>query len=217
MILNEVQCQYTLVLIKPCKRRIWICFCHRQSTLYSVIEDEVGKEKIQTEITSDIKLSQTYIELIMSKCIAKLDSELNDDDVDDYFYAIIVATLSEALLHFMLTICTLPSERKIPIKNDLALDVIIPSLQSLKIKPEKSIIVQFIKEKMDLNKVSELESLQPHHKNIWVVSAKPLLTMKYTTYHVLPNAKLDNKYSNIIIDIDNFLRETGDKSFRLVH
>ena len=52
----------------------------------------------------------------MSKCIAKLDSELNDDDVGDYFYAIIVATLSEAL-HFMVTICTLPSERKIAIKN----------------------------------------------------------------------------------------------------
>jgi hypothetical protein len=178
--------------------------------LYSVIEDEEGREKIQTEITSDIKLSRKYIELIMSKCIAKLDSESNDDD----FYATIVTTLSEALLHFMLTICTLPSERKIPIKNDLSLDVIIPSLQILKIRPEKSIIVQFIK---DLNKVSELESLQPHHKNIWLVSAKPLSTLKYTTYHVLPNAKLDNKYSNIIIDIDNFLRETGDKSFRLVH
>jgi hypothetical protein len=190
-----------------------------KQTLYSVIEDEVGKEKIQTEITSDIKLSQTYIELIMSKCIAKLDSELNDDDdVDDYFYAIFVATLSEALLHFMLTICTLPSERKIAIKNDLALDVIIPSLQSLKAKPEKSIIVQFIKEKMDLNKVSELESLQPYHKNIWLISAKPnSLTTKHTTYYVLPNAELDNKYSNIIIDIDNFLRATGDKSFRLVH
>jgi hypothetical protein len=118
----------------------------------------------------------------------------------------------------MLTICTLPSERKIAIKNDLSLDVIIPSLQSLKIKPEKSIIVQFIKEKMDLNKVLHLESLQPHHKNVWLVSGKPLpLTTKYTKYYILPNANLHNKYSNIIIDIDNFLRETGDKSFRLVH
>ena len=48
--------------------------------LYSVIEDEEGREKIQTEITSDIKLSRKYIELIMSKCIAKLDSESNDDE-----------------------------------------------------------------------------------------------------------------------------------------
>jgi hypothetical protein len=185
--------------------------------LYSVIEDEIGRKKIQTEITSDIKLSRKYIELIMSKCIAKLDSELNDDDSDDHFYSPIVTTLSEALLHFMLTICTLPSERKIVIKNDLSLDVIIPRLQSLKVKPEKSIIVQFIKEKMDLNKVSQLESLQPHHKNVWLISAKPVSTTKYTTYYVLPNAELDNKFSNIIIDIDNFLRETGDKSFRLVH
>ena len=101
--------------------------------LYSVIEDEIGKEKIQTEITSDIKLSRKYIEIIMSKCIAKLNSQSNDDD---YFHATTVTALSEALLHFMLTICTLPSERKIATKNDLSLDVIIPSLQTLKVKPE---------------------------------------------------------------------------------
>ena len=187
-----------------------------KQVLYSVIEDEIGKEKIQAEITSNIKLSRKYIELIMSKSIAKLDSEFGDD-INNYFYATIVTTLSEALLHFMLTICTLPSERKIAIKNDLSLDVIIPSLQNLKVKPEKSIIVQFIKEKMDLNKIPQLEFLQPHHKNIWLISAKPLLTTKYTTYYVLPGAELDNKYSNIITDIDIFLQETGDKSFRFVH
>ena len=183
---------------------------------YSVIEDEIGREKIQTYITSDIELSRKYIELIINKCNAKLDSESNDDDY--YFYATTVTALSEALLHFMLTICTLPSERKIATKNDLSLDVIIPSLQTLKVKPEKSVIVQFIKKKTDLNKVSQLESLQPRHKNVWLVSAKPLsLATKYTIYYVLPNAKPDNKFSNIIIGIDNFLRETGDKSFRLVH
>jgi hypothetical protein len=76
--------------------------------LYSVIEDEIDKEKIQTEMTSDIKLSRKYIELIMNKCIA-IDSQSNDY----YFYATTVTALSEAILHFMLTICTLPSERKI--------------------------------------------------------------------------------------------------------
>jgi hypothetical protein len=57
--------------------------------LYSVIEYEIGREKIQTDITSDIELSRKYIELIMSKCIAKLDFESNDDDNDDHFYATI--------------------------------------------------------------------------------------------------------------------------------
>ena len=73
--------------------------------LYSVIEDEIDKEKIQTEMTSDIKLSRKYIELIMNKCIA-IDSQSNDY----YLYATTVTTLSEAILHFMLTICTLPSD-----------------------------------------------------------------------------------------------------------
>jgi hypothetical protein len=183
--------------------------------LYSVI-GEVDKEKIQTEIASDIKLSRKYFELIMSKCIAKINSESNDG-IDNFFYETIVTGLSEALLHFMLTICTLPSERKIPTPNELVVDLIIPSLQNLKAKPEKSIVLQFVKERLELDKISQLEFLQPNHKNIWLISAKPISITKYNTYHVLPIAGIYNNYSNIIIDIDNFLRETGDKSFRFIH
>jgi hypothetical protein len=182
--------------------------------LYSEIEN-IGKEKIQAKINSSIKSSQKYIDKIMSECITKLTYESNDDDDDDY--NITIATLCEVLLHFMLTICTLPSERKVQVKNDLILDVIIPNLQSLKIKPDKSIIIQVIKDKMmDLNKISELESLQPNHENIWLISATPLSATRYTTYTVFPNSGLHN-YSNIIIDIDNFLKETEDKSFRFIH
>jgi len=182
--------------------------------LYSEIEN-IGKEKIQAKINSSIESSQKYIDKIMSKCITKLTYESNDDDDDDFNKAIV--TLCEVLLHFMLTICTLPSERKIRVKNDLILDVIVPNLQSLKIKPDKSIIIQVIKDKMlDLNKTSQLEFLQPNHENIWLISAKPLSATKYTTYTVFPNSGLHN-YSNIIIDIDNFLKETGDKSFRFIH
>jgi hypothetical protein len=174
--------------------------------LYSIIE-EIGKEKIQSEITSSFESSQKYIDVIMSKSITKIASESNHDYYDDT-----IATLGEALLHFMLTICTLPSQRKIQVKNDLVLDVIIPSLQSLKAKPDKSIIIQIIKDKVDLNKISQLEFLQPNKENIWLISAKPLSTTKYKTYRVFYH-----EYSNIIIDICNFLKETGDKSFRFIH
>jgi hypothetical protein len=181
--------------------------------LYSEIEN-IGKEKIQAKINSSIESSQKYIDKIMSKCITKLTYKSNDNDD----YNITIATLCEALLHFMLTICTLPSERKIQVKNDLILDVIIPNLQSLKIKPDKSIIVQVIKDKrMDLNKTSQLEFLQPNHENIWLISAKPISATKYTTYTVFPKNSGLHNYSNIIIDIDNFLKETRDKSFRLIH
>ena len=181
--------------------------------LYSEIED-IGKEKIQAKINSSIKSSQKYIDKIMSECITKLTYKSNDND----HYNITIATLCEALLHFMLTICTLPSERKVQVKNDLILDVIIPNLQSLKIKPDKSIIIQVIKDKrMDLNKTSQLEFLQPNHENIWLISAKPLSATKYTTYTVFPKNSGLHNYSNIIIDIDNFLKETDDKSFRFIH
>lgn len=186
--------------------------------LYSEIEN-IGKEKIQAKINSSIESSQKYIDKIMSECITKLTYESNDDNDDDENdnYNIIIATLCEMLLHFMLTICTLPSERKIQVKNDLILDVIIPNLQNLKTRPDKSIIIQIIKDKiMDLNKTSQLEFLQPNHENIWLISAKPLSATKYTTYTVFPNSGLHN-YSNIIIDIDNFLKETEDKSFRFIH
>ena len=180
--------------------------------LYSEIEN-IGKKKIQTKINSNIESSQKYIDKIMNKCITKLTYESNDNND----YNITIATLCEVLLHFMLTICTLPSERKIRVKNDLILDVIIPNLQSLKINPDKSIIIQVIKDKMrDLNNILQLEFLQPNHENIWLISAKPLSATKYTTYTVFPNSGLHN-YSNIIIDIDDFLKETGDKSFRFIH
>ncbi len=176
--------------------------------VYSEIE-KIGKEKIQAMITSNVELSQRYINIIMNECIRKLSYESNDDDIT-------IVTLCEVLLHFMLTICTLPSERKIRINSDLVLDVIIPNLQSLKIKPDKAIIIQIIKDKIDLNITSQLEFLQPNHENIWLISAKPLLRTKYTTYSVFPNTGLHN-FSNIIIHIDNFLKETRDKSFRFIH
>jgi hypothetical protein len=177
--------------------------------LYAVIED-IGKEKIQADITSSIESSQKYIDIIMRNCIKKLSSESNDD------YDATIAILWEALLHFMLTICTLPSERKIQVKNDIVLDVIIPGLESLKRKPDKSIIIQIIKDKMDFNKIQQLEFLQPNKENIWLIWAKPISTTRYPTYSVFPNLGV-YKNSNIIIDIDNFLKETGDKSFRFIH
>ncbi len=40
--------------------------------LYSEIED-IGKEKIQAKITSNIESSQNYIHEIMNECITKTD------------------------------------------------------------------------------------------------------------------------------------------------
>ena len=132
--------------------------------LYYAIR-EIGKEKIQKDISSSIESSQKYIDLLMNKCSSKL---IGPNTIPDYDKVIV--SLSEALLHFLLTISTLPSERKIQLNSELAIDVVIPSLPNLKTNPSKSIIIQFIKERQKLNKVSKLQYIQPNSENIWLVS-----------------------------------------------
>ena len=141
----------------------------------------------------------------------RLKYESADCDLD-----IRIAILCEALLHFMLTVSTLPSESKVEIRYGLTIDVVIPNLLTLKRRPDKSIIVQIIKDVEDFNKISQLEFLQPHSQNIWVISSKQYLTTRYTEYVVFPNFGR-HKYSHIIIDINKFLIEIGDNSFRFVH
>ena len=133
--------------------------------LYSIIE-ETGKKNIQVNINSSIEASQKYIDTIIDACMRRLKDESTDCDLD-----IKIAILCEALLHFMLTVSTLPSERKVEVRYGLTIDVVIPNLLTLKRTPDKSIILQIIKDVEDFNKISQLEFLQPHSQNIWVISS----------------------------------------------
>ena len=62
----------------------------------------------------------------MAECLTKINVGSNASNKDET-----IAVLSEALLHFMLTVSTLPSERKIQVKDNPTIDVVIPNLQSL--------------------------------------------------------------------------------------
>jgi len=184
-----------------------------KDTLYSVI-DRIGREKIQADVVANINSSQNYIHIILAECIANLNVGSDPDNNEKA-----IATLGEALLHFMLTVCTIPSERKIHVE-DVVVDVIIPNLRGLKKEPERSIIIQFIKDDTHLSNVSRLGFLQPNYENIWLVCVRPPLSSKYTTYCLLYNDvefHNNNNYSNIIIDISKFLGETGDNSLKFIH
>ena len=179
--------------------------------LYAAI-NEIGREAIKSDILSNIESSQTYIDRILSRCITMLTSELNGNVSD-----IITGTLCEALLHFMLTISTLPSERKIAIGDNLTIDVVIPSLASLRRDPNRSIIIQIIKDRStDLNKAKDLEFLQPKSQNVWLIAPSPISISKYVNYTIFSNQG-SRKYAHIITDIDKFLRDVKDRSFRFVH
>jgi hypothetical protein len=97
--------------------------------LFSII-DRIDKQKIRSELASDIESSRYYIEMIMANCEKQIEAA--DEDA--------LGSLCEGLLHFMLTVISLPSTRKVQINNTV-LDIVIPNLRTLKTFPNKSIII----------------------------------------------------------------------------
>lgn len=170
--------------------------------LYSCI-DEIGREKIRIDITSDIAASKKYCKEIIAKCASKLGSDADDETL---------GTLCEATLHFMLTVSLLPSERKVNVRG-ADLDVVIPSQKMLDRQPEKALVIQVIKKSGDTAKVKHAESVQPHRNNIWTVSAKPVKA-GHKNYHLGPG---NFSYPEIILDINTFLVDRGVKGLKLLH
>jgi len=175
--------------------------------LYSTIA-EIGKEKIQSEIALDITQSKYYVEMIMSDCIRRIGN-LDEEGI---------GSLCEALLHFMLTVSILPSMRKV-LFNGTILDIVIPTLRVLKNFPENSVVILINKGsgKIIEEKIDQVRRFQPSERNLWVVSEKShsLPCISYVLDQKNPLSERIKPYSDIIIDIDKFLHEKGDKSLKI--
>lgn len=170
--------------------------------LYSSI-DKIGKEKIRLEVISEIEKAERCCNEILEECKNRMGNELDGELLGD---------LCEALLHFMLTVSLLPSERKVRWKGS-ELDLVIPSLKMLSKRPEKALVIQIIKSDSELTKIKHAESVQPHEANIWIVSAR-LLGGDHKNYYI--NSK-DFPYSRIISDINAFLASKGHRGLKLLH
>lgn len=171
------------------------------SVLYSVI-NEIGKDRIRSDVSSDITLSEVHCEEILKRCKVKLGKRASPD---------VMANICEGLLHFMLTASMLPSQRKSVVRG-IALDVVIPSARGLLNDPEKSIVIQIIKNDVEAVKIENAKRLQPNIANIWVISSRPLLTncRKY-------DFDTDNSFVRIIMDIHNFVTSRGITGLKLYH
>jgi len=181
------------------------------TTLYSII-GEIGKEKIQSDITLNIELSKQYIQVILAQFYNRLDVA-NDESI---------GTLCEALLHFMLTACTLPSVRKVTIDN-INLDIIVPNLHTLSNFPDKAIVIQIPKDAKTITKHEQknLRKIQPNIKNLWIVTREPLFG-DYINYSIesvnkRKTSSLMRNFGDIIVDINTFLEKTKDRTFRFFH
>jgi len=170
--------------------------------LYSSI-DEIGRDKIRIDIASDIDACRKYCIDIIRICRSELEHEENDEAI---------ATLCEALLHFMLTASLLPSDRKVRVR-DVDLDLVIPSTRMLLKAPDAAVVIQMIKGNDLTTKVGQAETLQPNGENIWLVSPKPIVT-EHRNYHL---ESQNFPYSRIIADISAFLAKKGSRGPKLLH
>jgi hypothetical protein len=169
--------------------------------LYSVI-NEIGKDKIRAELTADITLSQKYCKEIISACRARAGGDSNAE---------VMASFCEALLHFMLTACMLPSQRKLQVRG-VELDLVIPSVRSLSQEPENTIVIQIYRNEDDKDKLVRTDQLQPHVENLWVVS-----TAAISTGHKNYNLEQENSFAGIVVDIHKFVKSKGISGLKLFH
>ena len=149
-----------------------------KDNLYSVLND-FGKESIQIEFQNDINSSIPKIKEILKKTIESIYlKKPNGVNVHDFnVNKKPLSSLCEAFLHFLLTTSSLPSQRKIMLR-EIEIDLVIPDIKTFHKDPEKAIIIKFDKDSSTLEYIKRLNVLQPNTANIWIVSSTPV-----THYH----------------------------------
>ncbi len=173
--------------------------------LYSVLND-LGKESLQIEFQSNINSSVPKIKEIISKTIElrykNKDKEmLANDNYNDSEKPL--SLLCESLLHFLLTITSLPSQRKIMLK-DVEIDLVIPDLKSLNKDPKKSLIIKFDKNASTINYIDRLHNNIPiDRENVWIVSPMPLDIDSRNRNYVIYKNKKDEESHTLFTDKKN--------------
>ena len=168
--------------------------------LYDEIS-KLGKENMQTAINADIAKSSDFIGHLIEECLPE------EKRADKIFSA----TFIEAMLHFMLTISQVPADRKVLIQST-ELDLVIPSVRALEKSPEKALVIQILKEDVDLDRANRLNSIQPNRANVWLISPQNV-HCQFRNYSLYSDPSL----REIIVHIKRFLDNKNVRSPRLFH
>ena len=176
------------------------------SPVKDVLYQELTKlteKKILSEISK--KNSPEIINQIILKCFQKI---LQMSGKRDENFGI----LAESLMHYLLTVSLIPSQRKVSMDN-LDLDIVIPDLKVLKEKPTDSLIISFPKseniEKVN-QKITEIKKMISP-ENIWLVlhTDLPVNARRYLI------GTENDSFNNILEDITKFLSKRKQSKFKI--
>ena len=148
------------------------------------------------KIISDIAQgdSPQTINTLYNECVPILEEEEDGQTSEK------IISFAEALVHYLLTVALIPSQRKIMFAS-IDVDIVIPDIATLSSIPENALVIAFPKTNDPLSikkRVMELTKIQRHKENIWFVLENDL-PLEVKTY------KMDNSekepFPNIINDI----------------
>lgn len=163
-----------------------------------------SEEKIQ-KLVSGQKFSE-LIDVVVADCYDKVVTLGEKHDT--------VGVLATGLLHFLLTHALITSQRKIQYQ-DLEVDIVIPDLKTLEKDPKKTLIICIPKtndKNTIIQKLEDLQKIQPEKKNIWLVLSEEL---GFERSYVLDKKK-NNTFSKIIFDIAQFVNVQGQNKFKIL-
>ena len=165
--------------------------------LYGEITN-IGEDTIQKEIAN--KNTSNIIKKITIPCIEKIKNL-------EGRYQTNLAKFQTSLLHYLLTLVMIPSQRKITM-NDVEIDIVIPDLRILKNEPKNSVVISIAdaRDQSISEQIEFLKNLQPNGDNIWYVTEQDINQKKYSIS--------DDSFFRIIDDLEEFLSKTKTRQFR---
>ena len=159
--------------------------------LYNVIS-VYGEQRILSDMVQGESVDA--IKGIFEQCISNIEKngEIKPDTL---------ITVSEGLMHYLLTTTMIPSKRK-TVFQSVDIDIAVPDTITLGTAPQEVIVISFPKSN-DVNTIKDqienIKKVQPNPNNIWVVLEDDL-QLDVKTYTL----KNSMTFANIINDLISF-------------
>ena len=132
-----------------------------KDVLYDAIS-HYGEKRIFSDIVQGD--SPEVISTIIEHCLTNLE-KIKEPKPE------MRGTLAEGLLHYLLTIALIPSQRKTSFES-VDIDVAIPDTKTLSSSPEDVVLISFPKTdnpEIVISQINKIKRIQPNKNNIWVV------------------------------------------------
>lgn len=171
--------------------------------LYDAIK-EYGEQRILSDIAQGA--SSDTINIIMEYCLPSL-KEIKGLEAE------VNGTLAEVLLHYMLTVALIPSQRKISL-DSTDIDIVVPNTKTLISTPKEAILVVFPKTrdaKVIKEQINRLQKIQPNLENIWIILDEDITVD--TRVYLLKQG--NHTFANIINDLINFSSNKKESKFKI--